>query len=566
LGQLFQIPDFQRRFSWLANDEVRIFFNDVLNSITYEDGSFGAKAYFLGTIIIQGDIGSKKKGDEVLNLIDGQQRFAAITLFLRALYDSFVDLGEQKLADSVRSHFIDGQDRLVFFSETPSPFFQRLIKDGAAGSLNQPGSVEEDRIKEAYDFFRGRLKKRPVGKFAAKKFGASGIGYPTILSAIEKQLLSCVVVAIWSKEGESANEVFETTNAKGLALTPLDLAKNRLFQLCNSSKDPSSLAKSSWRKISESLNKDGKRLSLDNFFFQYWIIRSGQKAKKALYRKFAGSITTRLDAESLLSEMEGYAQCYYSVCFPAISDFGGKKQYYPAVEYIKTIHDFGLDMPRPLLVALFAKYKRNCISYKTLLIAIRFIASFHFVYTSACSLRTNRLNKIYTVASNGIYSANSESSCRTVLSTFFSSMKNNLPDESTFANSITKLSYSSSRDLTSNSACKFWVYELERLGSKGRAVDFANHTIEHVLGESSSDPDAMSIQYLIPLEGSLNSSIPSEATADQRVDAYRQSSYGFVKKLCETMGACHDMPSLKKELKTEFDKNVHGFYQSVLKF
>ncbi|MDR2461332.1 MAG: DUF262 domain-containing protein, partial [Deltaproteobacteria bacterium] len=70
----YEVPIYQRNFAW-EYDEITEMINDVFNA--YKIGS--DKTYFLGTLV------TYHKGDQVYEVIDGQQRLTTINFILAAL-------------------------------------------------------------------------------------------------------------------------------------------------------------------------------------------------------------------------------------------------------------------------------------------------------------------------------------------------------------------------------------------------------------------------------------------------------------------------------------------------
>lgn len=90
----FLIPRFQREYSW-EKKNYREFFEDMMGNLTITDGKISASQYFLGTMLF---IGNFTEGtDQVIQVVDGQQRLTTITILFSALSDRFTDLGEKTL-------------------------------------------------------------------------------------------------------------------------------------------------------------------------------------------------------------------------------------------------------------------------------------------------------------------------------------------------------------------------------------------------------------------------------------------------------------------------------------
>lgn len=70
----FEIPIYQRNYAW-EKDQVNALVNDVNDACTQDN----MQPYYIGTLV------SYNKGDNVFEIIDGQQRLTTIWLILTAM-------------------------------------------------------------------------------------------------------------------------------------------------------------------------------------------------------------------------------------------------------------------------------------------------------------------------------------------------------------------------------------------------------------------------------------------------------------------------------------------------
>ena len=69
----YEVPIYQRNYAW-EKDEISALIQDV-----YDAYIFNKQTYYIGTLV------SFHKGDQVYEVIDGQQRLTTINLILKAL-------------------------------------------------------------------------------------------------------------------------------------------------------------------------------------------------------------------------------------------------------------------------------------------------------------------------------------------------------------------------------------------------------------------------------------------------------------------------------------------------
>jgi uncharacterized protein with ParB-like and HNH nuclease domain len=150
---LFEVPDFQRPFSW-EKENFEDLFDDIQQAIQTNNERFGDKfdeyePYFLGSIILWTkelkDDGSGKYG-----IIDGQQRLTSLSILVAVMRDLTKD-------------------------EDTKNDLQEMIYQKAKKALGTPESVRLDVRDKEKEFFRdyvlepGGTKKAGLNKLSEPK-------------------------------------------------------------------------------------------------------------------------------------------------------------------------------------------------------------------------------------------------------------------------------------------------------------------------------------------------------------------------------------------------------------
>ncbi|MEL9571373.1 DUF262 domain-containing protein [Escherichia coli] len=100
--QRYVIPRNQREFSWEKLQLEELWQDIVRNIRLNEDGqNLECSEYFIGTIVLSG-----ADSDDVLEVVDGQQRFSVITILLSLISRKLRSLGQDSLADDIFKTYI----------------------------------------------------------------------------------------------------------------------------------------------------------------------------------------------------------------------------------------------------------------------------------------------------------------------------------------------------------------------------------------------------------------------------------------------------------------------------
>ncbi len=211
-----KIPFFQRTYVWNEDN-----WEDLMEEFLDEEKTNN----FLGAIILKQlpPVSGKPKELEV---IDGQQRLTTISIFLRALYDSFPEKIKQNVRDTIfqilffkKDYTSSDYDEIrIEHSLVDSESYRKVIKEKESKTIDLSCINEKShRILRCYKFFRERFE--------------------TISEDEKKKLLNKVldpdnkmVVVIDLKERDDEQSIFDTLNTAGVRLTSAEIIKNASFK------------------------------------------------------------------------------------------------------------------------------------------------------------------------------------------------------------------------------------------------------------------------------------------------------------------------------------------------
>jgi|TARA_B110000971_G_scaffold120371_1_gene123259 uncharacterized protein with ParB-like and HNH nuclease domain len=222
----YHIPKYQREYVW-GKWNWEALFDDI------EESQGG---HFLGSIIcINTQKDSHKSAD--LELVDGQQRMTTITLFYLAIYeylksnlpqsDDEDQLMEEKLKlrSLQKKLVLDGAVRLEpsYSNHNLDDYkwiFSSVIKEVKTSTI-KPKFLGLRQISRAFNFLSSRLNE-------VDDSGHPIHSYDSVQDLLTK-LNSATLVKIDVASHADAFTLFETLNNRGVALSAIDLIKNKLL-------------------------------------------------------------------------------------------------------------------------------------------------------------------------------------------------------------------------------------------------------------------------------------------------------------------------------------------------
>ncbi len=216
-GNRLQVPANQRNYAW-EESQVQQLLEDL--SRAQHDG----ESYFLGTVVTIG------RDNDVLEVVDGQQRLATTTLLLVAVRDYLRNLdGEEMLVKSLDGDFLNIIDRKkrevvprIRLNVEDNEFFAALLAREVEVLLPEPKRSSHERILDAYKLATRHVEAIVAG-VAESDHGDFLNDWVTFLDE------EATVVLLRVYDDANAYRMFETLNDRGLKTSQADLVKNHLF-------------------------------------------------------------------------------------------------------------------------------------------------------------------------------------------------------------------------------------------------------------------------------------------------------------------------------------------------
>ncbi|GAA7744838.1 DUF262 and DUF1524 domain-containing protein [Helicobacter pylori] len=356
------IPIYQRVYSW-EKEQCKQLWDDIIK-IGGDDKMDG---HFIGSILYVLD--GITHSNNILLIIDGQQRLTTITLLLTALRNHLSDEVKRK---EIEDHYLINSDkdgdkkfRLILSESDKDTLLYLIDKD------RRKPSEPSLKIMENFKLFEEWISKN-TNKLE------------TIFKGLEKLMI--VEIAL-GKGKDDPQLIFESMNSKGIELTQTDLIRNYIVMETEIEKQEGFYNKY-WRAMEEEFKQNKKWF--DRFVRHYLTIKTREipninKVYVALkdYRQKEG-----IGIEDLLKDLQKYCGYFCQIAFKKEAD---KDDLNKALGFLV---DLEMDVIYPLLLELYSDYNDGVLSTQDFIPIIALIESY-ICRRAVCGLGTNSLNKVF---------------------------------------------------------------------------------------------------------------------------------------------------------------------------
>ena len=285
----FVIPVYQRVYAW-GSKQCDTLWNDILRT-----GQRNVP-HFIGTVLIA----EEESPDNLrcIDVIDGQQRAATITLLIAALRDY---LSERDLSiGDVDADFID---RTFLFSRSNDPCKLHLASPDQPtlrAVLNRSDLPEDDDLSENVVANYRRFRQKMESSFDVATFW--------------RGLNQLLVIVADLDEDDRPQAVFESLNSKGMPLTTADLARNLLF-IGIGYDEQSRLYAQYWEPVEKLCENDDAAVSLNAALRGWLAIKAPHlriSDKDDVYAAFKSYLQNDYhgQTEELLSGLSGFLRTF----------------------------------------------------------------------------------------------------------------------------------------------------------------------------------------------------------------------------------------------------------------
>ncbi len=352
------IPIYQRVYSW-EKKQCKQLWDDIIKI----GGNDKMDRHFIGSILYVLD--GITHSDNVLLIIDGQQRLTTITLLLTALRNHWSDKRKE-----IENHCLINSDK------HGDKKFRLILSESDKDTLLY--LIDKDRRKPS------ELSLKIMENF---KLFEEWVSNTDKLEMIFKGLEKLMIVEIALEKGKDDPQlIFESMNSKGMELVQTDLIRNYIVMETEVEKQEGFYNKY-WRAMEEEF-KQNKKL-FDRFVRHYLTIKTREipninKVYVVLkdYQQKEG-----IGIEDLLKDLQKYCGYFCRIVFKKEDDKGLNKA-------LGFLVDLEMDVIYPLLLELYSDYSDGVLSKADFIPIIALIESY-ICRRAVCGLGANSLNKVF---------------------------------------------------------------------------------------------------------------------------------------------------------------------------
>lgn len=304
--QQFIVPVYQRNYSW-EEKQCEKLFQDLFEVVKSEQD------HFIGTIFLRDE-------NHKSIVIDGQQRITSIFLLLKALYDHTTD---KNIKEDIEDYlYSDKRERTVRLqlNKKDNDNFRLIIETTDHKLLTHTINTLSEETKQSHIIINYLYFCHYIENYLDEEYEIN-----QLLSCLEK-----VSIGILRLDDEDPQEIYESLNSTGLALTAVDQLRNYLLMSIPYDKQIEYYNKY-WFATEEYVGT----ANMEQFFIDFLVCKrrtvgiisiTGKRSSlssanlysqfKLYYQSMPGNNSIE-KIENLLADIRLYASIYKDFCFPS---------------------------------------------------------------------------------------------------------------------------------------------------------------------------------------------------------------------------------------------------------
>lgn len=487
-SRTYRVPPFQRDYSWEAENWEDLW-RDILALRDDPESS-----HYMGAVVLQ------SQDEKEFTIIDGQQRFATLSLVAIAVLQKIEELAQRNIEPDanrerqriLRRTFLGDKDprslrysSKLFLNENNDDFYQSFLLQLRTPLNTRTLSRSNRLLWDAFRYFVTELSK--LGDVVS-----SGESLAAFLTDIVASQLLFIQINV---ENElNAYTVFETLNARGVELSATDLLKNYLLSLARSKLDLEH-AQRQWRRIIDTVQSE----RFPEFLRYYLSLQQRQVRRERLFKIMRESVHTDSQGFKLLDELELFSELFVALSDPSHDLWRDSRE---NRRHIRELTLFRVRQAYPVLFA--ANWRMSPHDFTRVL---KLIAVISFRYNMVSGLNPNELESVYNDTAMKLVAGQINSPLEV-----FDSLRSVYVSDQKFATDFASM-------------------VLSTAGQKKRLVRYVLYRLEADLSGSSEhdyEDDPATIEHIFPENPPNGWFLHFENAAIQEACVYRLGNYTLI--------------------------------------
>lgn len=481
---VYRVPRFQREYAWKREQWEAL----------YDDLKSNQQGYFLGSIIT---VPAAEQGHRLLELIDGQQRLATVSIFMAVLYEFLSQLPDLDEDDNLEIANLKNrlivkktQDTRMILqrqNNNKEDYEAKLYEAAILQYVEKPKRARYRKIFKAYEYLRNRIDAELADKDDDER--------KEFLFDLYERLLAANLINIEVNSHANAYILFESLNNRGLPLSALDIIKNSFLGALEQA-DPEKIDENYdiWNRILANLGDD---IAIQERFFRQYINAFISEYSEILKTKsligksdMIGSYGKLIasDSQGLLRDIHEASSIYSLLVCNTTSD--DKPVYQDNLERLLRVK---AAPAYALLLYLFLNQKKLELSDSQLNAVIRLITRFFIRRHLTDTPPTRDLDRLFIDIIAGI--REEKATADDLLELVATALKSVSPDDEEVEAALKGPLYDENTDLTRYILCMLEENETAQNDKEDKGLWAVNEkeqyiwTIEHILPKCERLPD-----------------------------------------------------------------------------
>jgi uncharacterized protein with ParB-like and HNH nuclease domain len=292
--KFYQVPDYQRPYSW-DKDNISDLIEDLFNAyINNKDEN-----YFCGSLVLVKDDNNTR-----YDIIDGQQRtttFTIIACVFRDLYFKQLQAKAKKYINNlIQDEFEESKRKLKFLTDIKyqNNFEQTVLKKiNFQNTKNIEKDIKDNRYLQNAHYLKN---------FITEKINDSEIKINDFVIWFYENV---VLTVITCPSQDSAIQIFNVLNDRGMPLSSIDILKSSLMQELQNSKEDRNTFKTVWGDINSELKFND--FDLESMLTTYLYYKIATNPKSRLDKELL-TVFKKEDKDSLeiINEINNFSKAY----------------------------------------------------------------------------------------------------------------------------------------------------------------------------------------------------------------------------------------------------------------